>query len=91
MTTTGFRTAHPWFSCSGCWWRGSTSGAAREQGQEAGVGATATYPGGVFGREKQHPWLGKPEHERIVTIAVYIFGGLMLLLILSAFVAAVIG
>jgi len=45
----------------------------------------------VFGREKQHPWLGKPEHERIVTIAVYIFGGLMLLLILSAFVAAVIG
>lgn len=49
------------------------------------------YAQGVLGREKQHPWLGKPEHMRIATIGVYVFGGLMLALVLSAFVAAIIG
>ena len=50
--------------------------------------ANAAYARSMLGREKQDPWLGKPEHVRIATIAVYVFGGLMLLLVVSAFVAA---
>ncbi len=49
------------------------------------------YPEVVLGREKRDPWLGKPEHVRIATIGVYAFGGLMLLLVVTAFVAAFIG
>ncbi len=55
---------------------------------DAGAGF---YPEDVLGRENKDPWLGKPEHMRIATVGVYIFGGLMLVLVVTAFVAAFVG
>jgi hypothetical protein len=45
----------------------------------------------VFGRPREHRWLGSDTHTRVTNVAVWVLGALFLLLVVIAAVAALAG